>query len=89
MTTTINRPGCAAGFALALGASSPAFGGIVQVSDPGALEPGPFTLEEFEDEILEPGATYSTPGNTYPDNTSAPCVLQISRMRSFLSRASM
>ncbi len=45
--------------AAALGLAMTASGGIVQVFDPSELTGGPFTIEDFEDDIFETGATYS------------------------------
>jgi hypothetical protein len=56
------------GGALCLACSTGALAGVVQVNDPSMLAPGPFTLEEFEDPALEPGATYTTPTGAHPAN---------------------
>ncbi len=51
---------CIASFAAcALMGASVASGDITQVFDPGDLTGGPFTVEDFEDDIFEAGATYS------------------------------
>ncbi len=44
---------------IVLFALSAANADIVQVFDPGDLTGEPFTIEDFEDDIFEPGATYS------------------------------
>ena len=46
-------------FAATLASAMAASGGIVQVFDPSELTGGPFTIEDFEDDIFEPGATYT------------------------------
>ncbi len=47
------------GVACAMVVATAANSDIVQVFDPGDLIGGPFTVEDFEDDIFEPGATYS------------------------------
>jgi hypothetical protein len=49
---------CACAFTYAI--SSSANAAIIQVFNPGDLSPGPFTLEDFEDNAAEPGVTYSS-----------------------------